>query len=240
MLAAPSDRRCAHLGQILVIEDDRLLCSQLCRLLSHQGYLTRYCHDGESGLQVALSEPHDLVLLDVKLPGLNGFSLLRRLREQRQTPVIMLTASGAEEERIRGLRHGADDYLAKPFNMTELQLRIDAVLRRSRPHEPQRRETPQRLHADSLQLDRVSQQVRVAGQLVELTPIQFRLLWLLVEQRGEVLSKPYLYRSVLERDYSRYDRSLDMHISRIRRRLGEAGLAADQLQTLHGRGYQFL
>jgi len=214
----------ASLARILIVEDDRTLATQLGELLRGQGYATSACHLGESGLETALREAPDLLLLDVMLPDVNGFSVLRRLREQQQTPVIMLTACGAEEERIRGLRHGADDYLPKPFNITELQLRIDAVLRRTRPQE---------------HLDRHAQQARVAGCDLTLTPLQFRLLWLLVSHRGEALSKPYLYRMALEREYSQYDRSLDMHVSRIRRRLAEAGLGADRLQTLHGRGYAF-
>ena len=229
----------ASLARILIIEDDRTLNAQLGELLRGQGYATCSSHLGETGLSMALSEAPDLVLLDVLLPDLNGFSVLRRLREQQQTPVIMLTACGAEEERIRGLRHGADDYLPKPFNITELQLRIDAVLRRTRVQDSQRPGDAQQLQVDGLLLDRHAQRASVDAHELGLTPIQFRVLWQLVAQRGDVLSKPYLYRTVLERDYSSYDRSLDMHVSRIRRRLVEAGLAADRLQTLHGRGYAF-
>lgn len=229
----------ASLARILIVEDDRTLATQLGELLRGQGYATSACHLGEAGLETALREAPDLLLLDVMLPDVNGFSVLRRLREQQQTPVIMLTACGAEEERIRGLRHGADDYLPKPFNITELQLRIDAVLRRTRPQETARGSQPQQLQVDELHLDRHAQLARVAGCDLALTPLQFRLLWLLVSHRGEALSKPYLYRMALEREYSQYDRSLDMHVSRIRRRLAEAGLGADRLQTLHGRGYAF-
>lgn len=187
---------------------------------------------------MALADIPDLILLDVMLPDANGFSLLRRLREQQQTPVIMLTACGAEEERIRGLRHGADDYLAKPFNLTELQLRIDAILRRTRGPES-RSAQPASLQVDALTLDRHRLRATVGELDLTLTPLQFRLLWQLLLQRGEVLTKPYLYRVVFEREHSHYDRSLDMHISRIRRRLAEAGLGAHRLQTLHGRGYSF-
>lgn len=229
----------ASLARILIVEDDRTLAAQLGELLRGQGYATSACHLGETGLETALRESPDLLLLDVMLPDVNGFSVLRRLREQQQTPVIMLTACGAEEERIRGLRHGADDYLPKPFNITELQLRIDAVLRRTRPQEGSRGGQAQQLQVDELQLDRRAQQARVGDCDLALTPLQFRLLWLLVSHRGEALSKPYLYRMVLEREYSQYDRSLDMHISRIRRHLADAGLATDRLQTLHGRGYTF-
>ncbi|MCQ4261464.1 DNA-binding response regulator [Stutzerimonas stutzeri] len=227
-----------YLADVLVIEDDQVLNAQLAELLRLQGYAVRSSLLGESGLAMALASAPDLVLLDVMLPDMNGLSVLRRLRERQQTPVIMLTACGAEEERIRGLRHGADDYLAKPFNLTELQLRIDAILRRTRSAD-HRVTVPSSLQVDSLILDRHSLWARVGEHDLALTPLQFRLLWQFVLQRGEVLSKPYLYRVVLEREYSGYDRSLDMHVSRIRRRLGEAGLAADRLQTLHGRGYSF-
>lgn len=227
-----------YLADVLVIEDDELLSIQLGELLRLQGYAVRLSGTGESGLAMALADAPDLVLLDVMLPDTNGLAVLRRLREQQQTPVIMLTACGAEEERIRGLRHGADDYLSKPFNLTELQLRIDAILRRTRSTDS-RPAQPSSLQIDALMLERQGLRARVAEKDLALTPLQFRLLWQLLLQRGEVLTKPYLYRVVLERDYSGYDRSLDMHINRIRRRLTEAGLAADRLQTLHGRGYSF-
>ncbi|MFI8742425.1 response regulator transcription factor [Stutzerimonas zhaodongensis] len=228
----------AFLAEVLVIEDDQVLSAQLGELLRLQGYTVRLSQLGESGLAMALANAPDLILLDVMLPDMNGFSVLRRLREQQQTPVIMLTACGAEEERIRGLRHGADDYLAKPFNPTELQLRIDAILRRTRSAES-RAVQPSSLNVDALVLDRHTLRARVGEQDRALTPLQFRLLWQLMLQPGEVLTKPYLYRVVFEREHSGYDRSLDMHVSRIRRRLTEAGLAADRLQTLHGRGYSF-
>ena len=227
----------APLGHILIVEDDRQLSGQLGQLLEHTGYAVQCCDDGSAGLELALREQHDLLLLDVKLPGLNGFSLLKRLRQHSRMPVIMVTASNAEEERIRGLRHGADDYLAKPYSLEELQLRIDAVLRRVRPVGARQAE-PEQLTVGSLRLDRAQQWAEAGDMRLDLTPLQFRLLGQLVAQRGEVLSKPYLYRVVLDREFSRYDRSLDMHISRIRRRLIDAGLG-DVLQTQHGRGYLF-
>lgn len=227
----------APLGHILIVEDDRQLSGQLGQLLEHTGYAVQCCDDGSAGLELALREQHDLLLLDVKLPGLNGFSLLKRLRQHSRMPVIMVTASNAEEERIRGLRHGADDYLAKPYSLEELQLRIDAVLRRVRPVGARQAE-PEQLTVGSLRLDRAQQWAEAGDMRLDLTPLQFRLLWQLVAQRGEVLSKPYLYRVVLDREFSRYDRSLDMHISRIRRRLIDVGLG-DVLQTQHGRGYLF-
>lgn len=224
--------------RILIVEDDPTLLEQLRSLLRRHGLCAETACCGEAGLQRALEEDFALVLLDVRLPDTSGFDVLRRLRLRRQTPVIMLTACGAEEERIRGLRHGADDYLSKPFNLTELQLRIDAVLRRTQISTAPSGQ-PGTLQLDDLTLERAPQRVSVSGCEVQLTPLQFRLLWHLVAHRGEALTKPYLYRAVLERDFSRYDRSLDMHVSRIRRRLTEAGMRIDRLVTVHGRGYVF-
>ncbi|WP_253450470.1 response regulator transcription factor [Halomonas sp. Y3] len=224
---------------ILVIEDDRTLNGQIARLLEDKGYRTQQCYEGEDGLMSALSQAFDLVLLDVLLPKLDGFEVLKRLRRTRQTPVMMLTACGAEEERIRGYRRGADDYLPKPFGFTELQLRIEALLRRTLGHTDQRVDTSE-LSIGPLKLHRTDLAVRYGDTAIGLTPIQFRLLWVLLLHRGEVLSKPYLYQLVLEREFSRYDRSLDMHLSRVRRKLVGAGMAADRLQTVHGKGYCFL
>ncbi|MBS8240360.1 DNA-binding response regulator [Marinobacter lipolyticus] len=225
--------------RILVIEDDRTLNGQITGLLEAQGYQTFPCFEGEGGLMSALGQRFDLILLDVLLPRLNGFELLSRLRKTHQTPVMMLTACGAEEERIRGYRGGADDYLPKPFNFTELVLRIEALLRRTRGANDQRVD-PDRLQVGELAMERPGVTVAFAGTPVTLTQIQFRLLWILARQQGEVLSKPYLYQVVLEREFSRYDRSLDMHLSRVRRKLVEAGMAPDRLQTVHGKGYCFL
>lgn len=224
---------------ILVVEDDRTLNGQIAGLLKSKGYRTCQCYEGEGALLSALGQHFDLILLDVLLPKLNGFDVLDRLRKTRQTPVMMLTACGAEEERILGYRRGADDYVPKPFGFTELILRIDALLRRTLGHTDQRGD-PGELTLGSLKLDRGNLEAHHADTPITLTPIQFRLLWSLALHQGEVLSKPYLYQLVLEREFSRYDRSLDMHLSRVRRKLIMAGMAADRLQTVHGKGYCFL
>ncbi|MFQ3787679.1 response regulator transcription factor [Halomonas sp. A29] len=228
-----------HRPRILVVEDDRTLNGQIAGLLEGKGYRIHQCYEGEGALIAAISQRFDLILLDVLLPKLDGFAVLDRLRKTRQTPVMMLTARGAEEERILGYRCGADDYVPKPFGFTELLLRIEALLRRTLGATDQRAD-PEALTVGSLTLDRSRLVARYAGTLLTLTPIQFRLLWVLVLHQGEVLSKPYLYQLVLEREFSRYDRSLDMHLSRVRRKLAEAGMAADRLQTVHGKGYCFL
>lgn len=224
---------------ILIIEDDLVLNHQLKQLLEKQGFLITQQFNGEKGLLTAASGQFDLILLDVSLPERDGYSVLNVLRQSRQTPVIILTAHGAEEERILGFRNGADDYLPKPFNFTELVLRIEAILRRAGTicHQPQALSI---LQHEGLRLDRQKQQVFFHEQAVQLTPIQFKLLWTLMQHANHLLSKPQLYRLVMERDFSRYDRSLDMHMSRVRRKLIDVGMPVDRLQTVHGTGYMLL
>ncbi len=225
-------------ARILIIEDDESLNEQLGNLLRSKGFHTTQHHDGQEGLLAALRGQFDLILLDVLLPTLDGFSVLSRLRKRLLTPVMMLTACGAEAERIEGYSQGADDYLPKPFNFKEMMLRIEALLRRSRVSlqaNPTRRE----LRVAKLLLNRIEQKAWYGEQELVFTPIQFRLLWVLVENRNEVLTKPYLYQMVLERGFSYYDRSLDMHLSRVRRKLVDAGLGTECLITVHGKGYKF-
>lgn len=220
---------------ILIVEDDNNLNCQLSELLSGKGYSTEQCFDGEEGLLRAVSGNHQLILLDVMLPKRDGFSFMDILREYCQTPVIMLTACGAEEERIRGFNHGVDDYLAKPFNTTELILRIEALLRRcSGDANPKSRDE---LCLDGLTLSRNGQLVTVDGSELELTQAQFNLLWSLMLHKGQVLSKPYLYQIVLKRSFGAHDRSLDMHLSRLRRKLDNAGWCGDRLSSVQGQGY---
>jgi two-component system response regulator PfeR len=223
---------------VLIIEDDPTLSSQISGLLEPHGFRVTRCFDGETGLAAALNHAFDLILLDVLLPKLDGHAVLRRVRQSLSTPVIMLTACGTEDDRIAGFQNGADDYVPKPCNFTELLLRVEAVLRRSQTQQDLRDSLDRRVIAmDDLVLNRSDLSVMYKTSPLELTPIQFKILWLLVQNRHEVLSKPYLYQAALERAFSRYDRSLDMHVSRIRKKLVEAGMAADRLSTQHGKGY---
>ena len=228
----------ASTAKILIIEDDRTLNNQITSFLEEQGYETDQRFEGRQGLVSALSKTYDLILLDVLLPGLDGFSLLSKLRQKRETPVMMLTACGAEEERITGYSNGADDYLAKPFNITELLLRIEAILRRTRYLVESQIEQDV-IKTPFFHLDRKQNRVHRDDLEVVLTPIEFKVLWALVKQSGEVLSKPHLYQSVLNKEYSRYDRSLDMHVSRIRRKLSQRSIDVSALETVHGEGYCF-
>lgn len=224
--------------RVLIIEDDVSLSGMVADQLRQYGFLARQCFDGKSGLTAATTESFNLILLDVLLPKMDGFAVLNKLRKQSDTPVIMLSACGAEEDRISGFRSGADDYLPKPFNVTELVLRIEAVIRRTQPRQPAVADTRQ-IEFNNLSVNADSHQVLVNGELVEITSMEFRVLWMLMENQNQPLSKPYLYQELMGRPYSRNERSLDMHISKLRRKLRAGGFDTDHIQTLHGQGYCF-
>ncbi|WP_096087360.1 response regulator transcription factor [Agaribacterium haliotis] len=221
-------------GNILVVEDDAELNQQISQLVSAAGYRADACFDGQSALLLAAKNNYDLVLLDLMLPELDGLTLLSMLRTSSQVPVMVVSAKGAEQERIIGLRQGADDYISKPFNATELLLRVEAILRRSQTQQSIGL-MRQSICGLNLQLD--TKKVFFEQLELNFTPIQFKLLWELALHRGKVLSKAYLYQQVLSRSLEAHDRSLDMHFSRIRRKLKQAGWRDDQLQTVHGKGY---
>lgn len=222
-------------SKILIIEDDVFLGQKMSQLLESKGFSTEVCHDGEQGLLAALKSSFDLILLDIMLPNMNGLNVLNLLRRERQTPVMMITALGAEEDRIKGLSIGADDYLPKPFNFTEMVLRVDALLRRSLQNKEPANTLD--LKDDYLLLSRLEQRVAYNQQSIELSPIQFRILWLLIENKGDTLTKAFLSQIALNKAYNQYDRSLDMHVSRIRKKLVATGMPSEYLTTVHGKGY---
>jgi len=224
-------------NKILLIEDDSTLNNYLADLLTNAGYVVEQCFDGVSGLKLAQTQQHQLILLDKMLPKLDGVSLLKSLRETSKQLVIMISAKGAEEERILGLIHGADDYIAKPFNSQELLLRIEGLLRRSQPQVTTEKQIE--ISIDGLTLNSAKQIITVNNQEVDFTPIQFKLLWELISQQGIIVGKAELYQAVLNKKLGIYDRSLDMHLSRVRRKLNEANWLGDRLQTVHGKGYCF-
>ncbi|MBU1620456.1 MAG: response regulator transcription factor [Gammaproteobacteria bacterium] len=225
-------------NRILIIEDDLTLSAQVAEFLQGKGFKIQQCQDGELGLVAALEQHFDLILLGVLQPGMSGFSILEQLRKVKQTPVMMVTAQGAEQERIQGYNSGADDCLSKPFNFTELLVRIEVLLRRFFGYNTT--SVPgNSLKVDQIQLNRSTQQAEFAGIRLSFTPVQFKLLWVLLQNKQQVLSKPLLYQTVLGRPFSRCDRSLDMHMSRVRKKLEEAGMQPDRLVTVHGKGYCF-
>ncbi|AFJ01599.1 Copper-sensing two-component system response regulator CpxR [Methylophaga frappieri] len=220
---------------ILIIEDDLTLNTQLKDMLNEAGFTVWQAFDASPVSELLDSHPIDLILLDLNLPDVSGHGVLEQIRQQSDKPVIVISARDADSERILGLKNGADDYLIKPFNFIELRLRIEAILRRCA--NLQTKTDVASLTSGALRLIKHPQTVLYQEQHVKLTSVQFNILWALVAQDGQPLSKPALYRMVLKKEFSRYDRSLDMHISRIRRKLVAAGMPAGQLQTIHGTGY---
>jgi len=225
----------SHNKTLLLIEDDAQMREQLQLLLHSHGYQLDIAADGETGASMALTGCYDLVLLDIRLPGIDGFNVLQLMRQRANTPVIIVSACGAEADRIQGFTHGADDYLAKPYSFAELLLRIEAVLRRSQPQA-----AVWQLQYQELTLDRRLQSASCFAQLLPLTPVEFRLLWALVQQPQQVLSKRVLYPLVLDRTFTEHDRSLDMHLSRLRKKLASCGFNSERLVTLHGKGFRLL
>ncbi len=219
--------------RILVIDDDRELCALLADYLAAEGFLSDLVHDGLQGVEQACGGQYDLVVLDVMLPGLNGFEALRRIRGVSAVPVLMLTARGEEVDRIVGLELGADDYLPKPFNPRELVARIRAIQRRSAG-------SGTLLRVADLELDAGARAVRQEGRVVELTSVEFSLLELLLAQAGRVITRDELCRQAMGRRFSPYDRSIDVHISSLRRKLGPAEEGSERIKSVRGVGYIYL
>lgn len=222
------------LQQILAIEDDPVLGSHLKTSLEARGFGVTLVDEGTRGLSLASAEDFDLILLDVLLPEMNGLELLARLRCSRSTPVLMMSALGSEADRIQGFHHGADDYLPKPFSIEELQVRIGAILRRVAY---ERSSAPHNGNDDVLQFDEQRSDLCYEGRWIGLTATEYRLVSVLHESTGEVLSKPFLYQQVLHRGFSQHDRSLDMHICNIRRKLLREGVRLIRLESVWGKGY---
>ena len=219
---------------ILLIDDDAELCSLLGEFLRREGFSVEFEHEGHRGLEKAVQPSIDLVVLDVMLPGIDGFEILRRLRAKSKVPVIMLTARGEDVDRIVGLELGADDYLPKPFNPRELAARIRAVQRR---YEPRAAAAPSgRLEVNSVVLDPGTREVISHGKRVDLTTFEFDILEMLMRSAGRVLSRDALMENFYNRKATAFDRSIDMHISHLRKKL-EAGDTL--IKTIRGVGYQF-
>ncbi|MFQ6576309.1 response regulator transcription factor [Pseudomonas sp. UM16] len=222
-------------SNILAIEDDPVLGAHLHEALRLGGFKVTWCRNGREGLEVARTTRFDVVLMDILLPGLNGLDVLAKLRESSSTPVIMMSALGAEADRISGFQRGADDYLPKPFSMAELQVRIEAILRRVALE--RRHQAPPALPSGALRFDEHVCDVCCGEHWAGLTLSEYRLLDILHRSNEEVLSKAFLYQQVLQRGYARHDRSLDMHVSQIRRKLKSIGYQEREVRTVWGKGY---
>ncbi|WP_462153935.1 response regulator [Pseudoalteromonas piscicida] len=222
---------------ILLIDDDQELCGLLKEYFTAEGFEVAMAHTGTEGLQLALKQNFDLILLDVMLPEMDGFEVLKALRVQKMTPVIMLTAKGDDFDRIFGLELGADDYIPKPFNHRELLARVKAITRRVNHYKQHSLDDTFTIH--QLRLDVASRSATVNGEVLSLTGTEYEVLLLLVRTAGEVVDKQTISRQVLGRPLVPYDRSIDMHVSNVRKKI--AALSEHTyIKTIRGAGYIFL
>lgn len=216
---------------LLIIDDDAELCSLLKEFLQREGFTVECIHDGVAGLEAALQNKYDLIVLDVMLPGLDGFEILKRLRTTSRVPVLMLTARGEDVDRIIGLELGADDYLPKPFNPRELAARVKAILRRT-----EARVNRGKIEVNGVALDPGTREVTCDGKPVEVTTLEFDILEQLMRNAGHVVSRDGLMESLYNRKATPFDRSIDMHVSHLRRKLESS---RSVIKTIRGVGYQF-
>ncbi len=227
--------------KILIVDDDKKLCRLVADYLEPMGYDVDAAHNGSQGLEMILKGDYEAVILDVMMPQMDGFEVLKRLRKESDIPVIMLTARGEETDRIVGLEMGADDYLPKTFSSRELLARLRAVTRRyekSKRHMTSKNENDRLVFGD-LEIDEKARKVSLGAKPLSLTPIEYDLLTCLARSAGRVLSRDQLLDAVAGRDYEVFDRSVDVHISSLRRKLGEAPRNPKYIQTVRSAGYMF-
>lgn len=225
---------------VLLIDDDVELGELLKEYLSMEGFELTAVHDGESGLQQALSGDYSLVLLDVMLPKKNGFEVLRELRQKSSIPVIMLTARGESVDRVLGLEHGADDYIPKPYHHHELMARIKALFRRIEMSAEEPELTSNELKVGELELNPATRTATRSGEELPLTGAEFGVLQCLMENVGDLVDKDSLSMAALGRQLMAYDRSIDMHVSNLRKKLGKRDDDSDWIKTVRSRGYMLV
>lgn len=222
-------------ASVLLIDDDEELAKLLIEFLGQSGLSVRAAAHPQDGLRLLRSQPPDIVILDVMLPGMDGFAVCRTIRETSRVPIIMRTARGDVMDRIVGLELGADDYLPKPFEPRELVARIQAVLRRGAHPEG-----PERVRAGSLEVDWTTRTARLDGRPLDLTTAEFELLGLLVRHRGRVLGRDRIMALSRGSDRDAFDRSIDVLVSRLRGKLGDDARRPRFIKTVHGAGYSFI
>jgi two-component system response regulator CpxR len=216
---------------LLIVDDDAELCSLLKEFLVRESFTVQCIHEGHAALEAAQQGGYDLIVLDVMLPGLDGFEILKRLRLTSRVPVLMLTARGEDVDRIVGLELGADDYLPKPFNPRELAARVKAILRRT-----EARINRGKVEINGVALDPGTREVTCDGKPVEVTTLEFDILEQLMRNAGRVVSRDGLMESLYNRKATPFDRSIDMHVSHLRRKLESS---RPVIKTIRGVGYQF-
>jgi len=228
-------------NKILVIEDEPTLSRLLSYNLTQEGYDTTVVEHGGEGLQTALQHKFDLIILDIMLPGMNGFEILNRLHQNGvRTPVIILTARNAEEEVVQGLKHGADDYITKPFGVAELLARVSAVLRRTQNEDPKPMLSDEKvIQAGELSIYPEKYEVSVKGQPISLRPKEFEVLLYLVQRPGMVISRDDLMNVVWGFDYIGGQRTVDVHVSSLRKKL-ELEQQSVRIESIRGVGYKLV
>lgn len=227
-------------ARLLIVDDDRSLCHLVTQFLEPEGFALSVVHTGEEGIRGAIEGNYELVVLDVMLPDIKGFDVLREIRSRVRTPVLMLTAKGDEFDRVLGLELGADDYLPKPFSPRELIARISAILRRSGWQSDDKTGVrPPTIRSGDIELDLAARTVSKAGEALRLTSAEFDLLRVFLQSPGQVLTRDALAVSVLERKFTPFDRSIDLHVSNLRRKLGPQSDGAERIRSVRGSGYLY-
>lgn len=222
-------------ARVLLIDDDEALTALLVEFLARFGMVASSSATPEEGLRLLRGQPPDILILDVMLPGMDGFAVCRQVRETSRVPIIMLTARGDVMDRVVGLELGADDYLSKPFEPRELVARIQAVLRRG-----SHAGSPERMRAGDLEIDPVARMARLGERALDLTTAEFDLLELLVRNRGRVLTRDRIMEITRGADWESFDRSIDVLVSRVRGKLGDDARRPRFVKTVHGTGYTFI
>ena len=235
------------MAHIVVVEDERELANLVANTLRDDGHTTEVFRDGQAALNRLTGargedQPPDLIILDLMLPHTDGLTITRRIRQERIIPILMLTAKTTELDRVLGLELGADDYVSKPVSLRELQARVSAILRRVDMMQTESKTNEQSsgpIVHDTLRIAPLGREVFVDGTEVQLTAKEFDLLYLLASHPGRVFSRHYLLDRLWGDDYSGFERTIDTHIQRLRRKLGGTGTIADQIVTLWGVGYKY-
>ena len=225
--------------QILVIDDDVELCRLVTRYLAQEGFQIESVNGGASGAERALSGNYALIVLDVMMPGMNGFDVLRRIRAKSRMPVLMLTAKGDALDRVLGLEMGADDYLPKPFNPQELAARIRAILRRAQPADEKGRASSPPIVVGDVEMNLGTRVVRRGSEVISLTTVEFDLLEVLLHAAGQVVDREKLTRDVLGREFSPFDRSIDTHVCNLRKKIGLLADGTERIKGVRGIGYLY-
>lgn len=228
------------MARLLLADDDIELCQLLNEYLGNEGFDISLAHDGSTAAKQILAQDFDLMVLDVMLPNLNGFEVLKEVRKESQVPILMLTARGDEIDRIVGLELGADDYIAKPCNPRELTARIRSILRRTENIYTAKNQKLESIHIADVYINPASREVLQDNQSVKLTATEFDILYLLMSNAGRLVDRDQLSEQCLGRKLEPYDRSIDMHISNLRRKLGSDEKGDDRIKTVRGVGYQYV